>query len=180
METLSDILTNCYVVLAFLGTSSSPVPEDATKSSNNGRGYYMASAGPATPWTIEYYQPYFDVDTKTVLKRCAATLYPVNDFITHTLQSTPDLYGPFWTQTTVIFALFVFSSLASSVTSYMSDDKERWDYDFTLLSVAVGLVYSYGIAVPAALWLALKYLGVTDWGLTNALAIWGYGMTVWM
>lgn len=59
----------------------------------------------------------------------------------------------------------------------MSD--KPYDYDFTLLSVAVGLIYSYGLGVPVALWAALKYLSVPEWGLIEWLAVWGYAMTVW-
>jgi len=105
-------------------------------------------------------------------------MLPREDYVTVILDGRPDLYGPFWTLTTVIFALFVFSSLASSVTSWLSE--KPWDYDFTLLTVAVAVVYSYGLGVPIALWAALKWLGVPDFSLLNAVAIWGYGMTVWI
>jgi hypothetical protein len=116
--------------------------------------------------------------TTQVLSRCYHTLIPREDYVSVILQSNPDLYGPFWTLTTVVFSLFVFSSLASSISSYLSSTP--WDYDFTLLSVAVGIVYAYGMGVPVALWAVLKYLGVSEWGLLDALAVWGYGMTVWM
>ncbi|KAG8939730.1 hypothetical protein FRC00_013600, partial [Tulasnella sp. 408] len=76
---------------------------------------------------------------------------------------------------TVIFFLFVTTSLASSIGSYLSD--KPYNYDFTLLSVAVGLVYAYGMGLPAALWALMRYLSVTEWGLVEWLAVWGYGMT---
>lgn len=59
----------------------------------------------------------------------------------------------------------------------MSD--KPYDYDFTLLSVAVGLIYAYGLGVPLALWATLKYMGVAEWGLVEWLSVWGYAMTVW-
>ena len=77
------------------------------------------------------------------------------------LSPAPDLYGPFWTLTTVIFSLFVFSSIAASVTAKLSG--KEFDYDFKLLSIAVGVVYSYGLGLPVLLWLALRYIGVTEW-----------------
>ena len=43
------------------------------------------------------------------------------DYIANQLAPAPDLYGPFWTLTTVIFSLFVFSSLASSIAAFLSD-----------------------------------------------------------
>jgi len=127
---------------------------------------------------VEYYQPYFDVDTKTVLNRLYNTLWPTQDFIADVCDSQPDLYGPFWSLTTVIFFLFVTTSLASSVTSYLSD--KPYDYDFTLLSVSVGLVYSYGLGVPIALWATLRYMGVQDWGVIEWVSVWGYSMAIWI
>jgi len=81
----------------------------------------------------------------------------------------PDLYGPFWTLTTLIFTLFVTSSLAHSIVSHLSS--HAVEYDFALLSTAVGLVYVYGIGVPVMLWVALRYAGIT---------VWGYAMFVWI
>ncbi|KAG9018028.1 hypothetical protein FRB90_012587 [Tulasnella sp. 427] len=164
---------------SFLGTESqgnggrlSPGP---TPSS---RGYLHNQPSASGFWTVEYYQQFFDVDTKTVLMRCYAALVPTNDFVSDVCDSKPDMYGPFWTLTTVIFFLFVTTSLASSIGSYLSD--KPYNYDFTLLSVAVGLVYSYGLGLPAALWALMRYLGVTEWGLVEWLSVWGYGMTVWI
>ena len=50
------------------------------------------------------------------------------------LTPTPDLYGPFWTLTTLIFTLFVTFSLAYSIVSYLSSNPV--EYDFALLSTA--------------------------------------------
>lgn len=77
----------------------------------------------------------------------------------------PDLYGPFWTLTTTVFSLFVFSSLAASIVAYLGG--KPVEYDFAKLSVAVGLIYSYGLAFPILLWLALRYLGVTEWSVVE-------------
>lgn len=87
--------------------------------------------------------------------------------------------------TTLIFSLFVFSSLASSIAAYLSDPgasspTDPLEYDFGLLSTAVGLVYVYGLAVPVLLWLGLRYLGVGEWNVVEAVAVWGYGQFVWI
>ncbi|KAG8959892.1 hypothetical protein FRC03_007336 [Tulasnella sp. 419] len=164
---------------SFLGTetqnNAGRVSPNAGASS---RGYLRDQPQPGGFWTVEYYQPYFDVDTKTVLMRCYSTLLPKTDFIADVCDSKPDMYGPFWTLTTVIFFLFVTTSLASSIASYLSD--KPYDYDFTLLSVSVGMVYTYGLGVPLALWATLRYLGVQDWGLLEWWAVWGYSFAVWI
>ncbi|KIJ28533.1 hypothetical protein M422DRAFT_214747 [Sphaerobolus stellatus SS14] len=166
---------------SFLGNETSNAPTVGGSPSPN-RGYYgeqPVHTNASGFWTIEYYQKYFDVDTKTVLTRCLTTLLPtLPSYLTAHINPAPDLYGPFWTLTTLIFSLFVFSSLASSIVSYLSASPIT--YDFQLLSVAVGLVYIYGIGVPLGLWAALKYLGVSEWGLVEAWSVWGYGMFVWI
>jgi hypothetical protein len=119
-----------------------------------------------------------------VAYRCINTLNPFSPtYASAHLTPAPDLYGPFWSLTTLIFTLFVTSSLASSIVSYLSDSPIT--YDFALLSVAVGLVYAYGLALPAILWALLRYWGVVGsggegWGLIEALSVWGYGMFVWI
>jgi hypothetical protein len=72
------------------------------------------------------------------------------------------------------------SSLAAAITAYLSDPDTKYDYDFGLLSIAVPLVYSYGLALPVVLWVALRYLGVGEWSVVEAIAIWGYAMFVWI
>lgn len=121
-----------------------------------------------------------------MLRRCYSTLLPTSrNYLSTHLTPSADLYGPFWTLTTLIFSLFVFSSLASSIAAYLSDPEassptDPIEYDFGLLSIAFGLVYSYGLGVPILLWLGLRYLGVGEWSIIEAVAVWGYGQFVWI
>ncbi|KAJ7784960.1 hypothetical protein DFH07DRAFT_907660 [Mycena maculata] len=148
---------------------------------NADRGYLQDQGKPAGGfWTVEYYQPYFDIDTKTVLKRCYATLLPSSSDYLSTHLNPADLYGPFWTLTTLIFTLFLSSSLGASISSFLSEPGEAYGYDFGLLSGAVSLVYAYGLGLPVLLWAALRWLGVGEWSVVEAVALWGYAMFVWI
>ncbi|KAH9853737.1 Yip1-domain-containing protein [Lenzites betulinus] len=168
---------------SFLGTDA----RTANQGTNASRGAWFISDGPSKNagfWTLDYYQPYFDVDTQTVLRRCYTTLLPRSPhYLSAHLTPSADLYGPFWTLTTLIFALFVCSSLASSIAAYLSHPDAPaavLEYDFGLLSIATAVVYSYGLGVPVLLWLALRYLGVGEWSVVEAVALWGYGQFVWI
>ncbi|KAF8184107.1 hypothetical protein K438DRAFT_2020449 [Mycena galopus ATCC 62051] len=155
---------------------------------NADRGYLADNKPPDGFRTVEHYQCYFDVDMRTVLSRCLATLNPFSsshaDFGTHLAGA--GLYGPFWTLTTLIFALFLSSSLAASISAYLSasaggnEGGAEYEYDFGLLSVAVPLVCSYGLVLPVVLWVALRYLGVSEWSVVDAIAVWGYSMFAWI
>ena len=114
-----------------------------------------------------------------VFTRCYTTLVPWSpSYLSAHLTPAADLYGPFWTLTTLIFCLYVFSSLAHSIVSYLSD--EPIDYDFSLLSTAFALVYAYGLGWPALLWVGLRYYGLGEWSIIEAIAVWGYGQFVWI
>ncbi|KAI9002297.1 Yip1-domain-containing protein [Gaertneriomyces semiglobifer] len=127
-------------------------------------------------WTVEYYQKYFNVNTTDVGQRILATLIPRQRF-TDALGSNPDLYGPFWISTTVIFSLFVTSSVAGSIAAVFSN--RPFEYDMRLLSFAVGTVYIYVVALPLLLWGILKYFkGPAN--LLELLNMYGYGLSVWI
>ncbi|KAJ7455053.1 Yip1-domain-containing protein [Mycena latifolia] len=126
-------------------------------------------------WTVEYYQSYFDIDTKTVLQRCTATLLPsMTDFLSSHLNPA-DLYGPFWTATTLVLVLFLSSLLGAPVSSYLSAPGTPYAYDFGLLSVAAGLVYAYALALPVLMWAALRWMGVVE--AVAALVGVGFGLS---
>lgn len=86
--------------------------------------------------------------------------------------------GSFWTLTTLIFTLYIFSSLSTSLTAYSAG--EPTTQDLTLLSVCVTLIYSYGLGFPALLWAATKWLGVGTWSIAEALSIYGYAHAVYI
>ncbi len=99
----------------------SGLPPPVTASSSSGKRFM---------WTLSFYAQFFDVDTTAVLSRCWAALFPRANFL-DVLEGNPDLYGPFWIATTVIFILF----LGGTISKYLSTTgQEPFAYDFTLLS----------------------------------------------
>lgn len=130
-------------------------------------------------FNLDSYTGWFDIDTQTVLERSWRTLYPKEDYLNVTLNNAPDLYGPFWLPTTLIFALFLSSSLSSSIQAYLKGN--TYNYDFTALSVAVSVVYTYALAVPVGFWAVMRYwAGVDERGPIEMVCIYGYSMTVWI
>lgn len=129
--------------------------------------------------SIDYYTGYFDVDTMTVLTRCLKTLVPREDYVAEVLAGVPDLYGPFWVPTTLIFSLFLTSSLTSSIRAYLAG--QSYTYDFTRLGAAVTLVYTYSLGLPIIVWAALKYwAGVDERSPVEIVSVYGYASTIWI
>ncbi|EON96576.1 putative yip1 domain family protein [Phaeoacremonium minimum UCRPA7] len=145
---------------------SSGLPLPATASSSSGKRFL---------WSMSFYAQFFDVDTSAVLTRCWAALYPRANFL-DVLEGNPDLYGPFWIATTVVFILF----LGGTISSYLATTGEPFVYDFRLLSGAAGLIYGYTLVIPVALYLALRYFGSESANLLECWALYGYSNLIWI
>ncbi|SAM00016.1 hypothetical protein [Absidia glauca] len=163
-------------------STGAPPPPSASNTPNfynsEQRSSGGAGSGSSKPiWSLDYYTQFFDVDTSQVLERCLKTLYPVGDFAADTLNNQPDLYGPFWIATTVVFAVFVCSSLAGSLAAYIVGVEHL--YDFRQLSYAVFVVYMYAFVCPVLVWASTKYFGCQP-SLLEIIDYYGYGLTVWV
>lgn len=174
------------------GASGLPLPATAS------------SGGKRFLWSINFYAQFFDVDTSAVLQRCWAALFPRANFL-DVLEGNPDLYGPFWIATTVVFILF----LGGTISKYLATTgTDPFVYDFKLLSGmysilhskqssralalqmvllltasfsgAAGLVYGYTLFVPMALYLALRYFGSESANLLECWALYGYSNLIWV
>lgn len=127
-------------------------------------------------WSLSFYAQFFDVDTSEVLRRCRTALFPRSNFL-DILDGNPDLYGPFWIATTVVFILFI----TGTISQYLASIKEeRFEYDFRLLSGASGLIYGYTGLIPVGLWGVLKWFGSEGANLLECWALYGYANLIWI
>ncbi|KAK8128576.1 yip1 domain family [Apiospora sp. TS-2023a] len=146
------------------------LPPPATAASGSG------SSSKRYLWTMSFYAQFFDVDTSSVLQRCWAALYPRANFL-DVLEGNPDLYGPFWIATTVVFILFIAGTI--SQWNAMAGNGP-FLYDFRLLSGAAGLIYGYTLVIPVLLFGALKYFGSESANLLECWALYGYANLIWI
>lgn len=127
-------------------------------------------------WTLSFYAQFFDVDTSEVLRRCTASLYPRAPFL-DILDGNPDLYGPFWIATTLVFILFI----AATISQYLSRNHDiHFEYNFALLSGAAGLIYGYTGFLPVGLWALLRWFGAESATLVECWALYGYANVIWI
>jgi len=152
------------------------------------------NAAPKRPiFTLSFYAQFFDVDTAEVLKRCWAALWPRASFL-DLLDGNPDLYGPFWIATTVVFILF----LAGTMNWRLGGGKaNEGQYDWGLMSGSAGLIYGYtgefdwdiwnglelikitGI-VPVLLFFTLRWFGSESANLLECWCLYGYANLIWI
>ncbi|RZB39493.1 YIPF1, partial [Asbolus verrucosus] len=134
-------------------------------------------------WTIEYYQQFFNVDTKDVVERIIASITPKRDStLKYHLRDKPDLYGPFWISVTLIFTIAISGNIANYLQH--ANTQYHWKYDFHLVSYAATAIYIYVLLVPFVLWALLKWSsdvndleGLED-GTTPASILWSIQISI--
>ncbi|GAB2211547.1 hypothetical protein Droror1_Dr00024864 [Drosera rotundifolia] len=128
-------------------------------------------------FSVAAYKPYFDVDSSDVLERIKESLFPFKGSFTEMISNNPDLYGPFWICTTLIF---VAASIGTFVTyvAHKLQGKE-WNYDINLVTWSAGLFYGYVTIVPLGLYLVLKYFSAPS-GLVQLFCLYGYSLFVFI
>ncbi|CAI5971914.1 unnamed protein product, partial [Closterium sp. NIES-64] len=178
-------------------------PEPAASRGSGGAGSSLPPP-PVGIWgvfSVAFYRPFFDVDTADVAERVRDALmpFPRSSFLEKTALNpdiraceesgvNPDIYGPFWICTTLVFLLaqgrraavcetpiygpfwicttlvFLSASLGNlaSYLSYAASPssaaEEHWHYNIDAVSWAAAIFYGYVAVVPLLLFFLLRYL----------------------
>ena len=173
-------------------TSSAPVGSSAIGSNMSApmqpmqptSGFESEPARPAAGssgfWSIKYYQPLFDVDTLQVLNRIKSALLPrPKGAFFELVAPNPDLYGPFWISTTLIFTMAMTGNLASFISFQPTVAQPKWTYNFNQLTLAGSVVYSYVTLLPLLFWLLLRYYEASK-KLVDVICIYGYTLSAFV
>lgn len=122
--------------------------------------------------TIQYYQPYFNVDTEDVKNRMIKTLTPWKEesFLTF-LGENIDAYGPFWITITLLFTVAV----TSHFDKWMSQGNEGWVYDFQDVVSAASVLFGASTLCPLAAFMAGRQIPL-PLTLAQSLCLYGYSL----
>jgi hypothetical protein len=131
-------------------------------------------------FSVVAYRPYFNVDTVDVLERIKDSLFPYqSDFVEKTSHN-PDMYGPFWICSTLVFVTAALGNFAAYLAHKTSaGGGEAWHYDINKVTYAAIMFYGYVGVIPLGLYFLLKYLGVTS-GLVQLWCLYGYSLFVFI
>ncbi|KAG0580502.1 hypothetical protein M758_4G180200 [Ceratodon purpureus] len=151
----------------------------------NGQGGLGGQGGPSGPsqtwqgyFNVLSYRPYFNVDTVDVIDRIKDSLMVNVDFIEKTSYN-PDMYGPFWICSTLIFFTASLGNFAAYLSYKSKTAGGHWHYDISLMSSAALLFYGYICLVPLSLYFLLRYLGVVS-GLIQLWCLYGYSLFIFI
>lgn len=83
--------------------------------------------------SIAFWSEYFDVTQTEILERVTTALHPSFMNLGSNIKSKPELYGPFWICSTIVFCLFAFGNLSSFMVGHA--------YNYEYISSATSLLY---------------------------------------
>lgn len=128
-------------------------------------------------FAIATYKPYFDVDTSDVLDRIKESLFPFRGNFTEKTAENPDLYGPFWICTTLIFVAAAIGTFVTYIAHKLQS--KEWNYDINLVTWSAGVFYGYVTVVPLLLYVILKYFSAPS-GLVQLFCLYGYSLFIFI
>ena len=120
--------------------------------------------------------PFFDVSSRDVGLRLGHSLIPFNPRFHPLYHAKPDLYGPFWILTSLIASLFI----AGNISRYIRQGKDKFEYNFTVIPIAAGVLYGVGLGLPLLISSLLKWFGSNirkGTPVVSAIGIYGYSFS---
>jgi len=110
-------------------------------------------------WQVEYYQDYFNVDNREILIRILRAIFPFKFNFVELIHEKPDLYGPFWITTTLIFLMAASANFASYLVTII-EGKSTFTYDFLKIPYGAAVLYGYVTIIPLGLYLFFKWVEI--------------------
>eukprot|EP00472_Partenskyella_glossopodia_P007948 CAMPEP_0197523158 /NCGR_PEP_ID=MMETSP1318-20131121/8152_1 /TAXON_ID=552666 /ORGANISM="Partenskyella glossopodia, Strain RCC365" /LENGTH=231 /DNA_ID=CAMNT_0043075763 /DNA_START=45 /DNA_END=741 /DNA_ORIENTATION=+ len=127
--------------------------------------------------SLAYYRQFFNVTSREILRRLLKSLdvRPNSPLFYHD-DSKPDMYGPFWVCTTLVFLMAATGNVAHYIAT---EQKTVWKYDFEKLTTAAWIFYSSISIIPIGVWFALGHLNHAK-SLVEVISIYGYSLFVFI
>mmetsp|Transcript_15455 Transcript_15455/g.31165 ORF Transcript_15455/g.31165 Transcript_15455/m.31165 type:complete len:278 (+) Transcript_15455:71-904(+) len=132
------------------------------------------------PFSLATYQYYFDVDTIDVIDRLKKSMSVSSDVFFENSEMRPDMYGPFWLCTTLVFAMAAAGNLGALMSFVPTEQHQVFTYNFDKLTVGSSVLYGYTAFVPLSGWAVSKWLMAQPLGLAELVCIYGYSLAVYI
>ncbi|MCQ2817370.1 MAG: YIP1 family protein [archaeon] len=121
-----------------------------------------------------FLKEYFDIETDDIKQRLCLSLNPFNKTFIDLINKKPDLYGPFWIYTTLVFVI----AASGSLTKYLQGHREK-EYFQQFVPVSASVVYGIGFALPFVIFILMKIFD-SEAKFINILCIYAYSFFVFI
>jgi hypothetical protein len=122
---------------------------------------------------LTFLKQYFNITSTELRKRLISSLIPFNSEFFNISKNSPDLYGPFWIYTTLIFLI----SASGSIFAYKNPYKTNIFQQY--VPIAGTIVYSIGFGLPLVAYICFKVIGEKISYIT-CVCIYGYSLSVFI
>jgi len=122
---------------------------------------------------LSFLQAYFDIDTEDIKNRLISSLNPLNSNFIQLINNKPDLYGPFWIYTTIIFII----AASGSFSKYLQGANDA-DYFQEFVPTAAYVIYGVGFCLPFIIFILMYFFG-SQINFMIILCIYAYSFTIY-
>ena len=140
-------------------------PEQEPKEDNKPKSYIEKLL-----CIFSFIRPYFKVTFNDVKTRIISSFLPINNSFFDIAVDHPDLYGPFWIYTTLIYVIAAGGALSYYFTNSVNN------YFQAFVPVAGTILYSFGFGFPFLMWLTLKIFK-QEMKYVSLICLYGYSLT---
>ena len=119
---------------------------------------------------FNFIRPFFKVTFNDIKMRIISSLLPINNTFFDIAVNNPDLYGPFWIYTTLIYIIAAGGALSYYFTNSVNN------YFQAFVPVAGTILYSFGFGFPFLMWLTLKIFK-QEMKYVSLICLYGYSLT---
>lgn len=123
----------------------------------------------------ETLKKYFDIDTADFFKRFFHALIPFNPYFYDSIEYNPDLWGPFWIYTFLIFII----AACGSIQKYLNNTEDSSSFFQEFIPISAGLIYGVGFLVPLVLYAIMKCFG-SNTNYVQILCAYGYSYSIFI
>ena len=119
---------------------------------------------------FSFIRPYFKVTFNDIKVRIISSFLPINNSFFTIAVDHPDLYGPFWIYTTLIYVIAAGGALSFYFTNSINN------YFQAFVPVAGSILYSFGFGFPLILFGCMKYFKL-EMKYVSLICLYGYSLT---
>ena len=118
---------------------------------------------------FRFIKPYFKVTFNDIKSRIIYSFIPIKNEFLELAENKPDLYGPFWIYTTLIYVIAAGGALSYYFTNSINN------YFQMFVPVAGSILYSFGFGFPLVLWLCMKFFKISM-KYVSLICLYGYSL----
>ena len=119
---------------------------------------------------FSFIRPYFKVTFNDIKTRIIKSFVPINNSFFDIAVEHPDLYGPFWIYTTLIYVIAAGGALSYYFTNSVNN------YFQAFVPVAGSILYFFGFGFPFVMWLCLRIFK-NEMKYVSLICLYGYSLT---